>query len=55
MSFRKSSFGSRVIGIKANPDRKAKGTVVEAFLDKGRGYVSTVLVQNGTLCMGITF
>ena len=43
---------AELLELKANPDRKAKGTVVEAFLDKGRGYVSTVLVQNGTLCMG---
>lgn len=38
--------------MKANPDRLASGTVVEAFLDKGRGYVSTILVQNGTLQVG---
>ena len=38
--------------LKANPNRKAKGTVVEAFLDKGRGYVSTILVQTGTLKIG---
>ncbi len=37
---------------KANPDRLAKGTVIEAFLDKGRGPVSTLLVQNGTLKNG---
>ena len=43
---------AELLELKANPDRKAKGTVVEAFLDKGRGYVSTILVQNGTLCMG---
>ena len=41
-----------MLELKANPTRKAKGTVVEAFLDKGRGYVSTILVQNGTLKMG---
>ncbi|WP_099187180.1 translation initiation factor IF-2 [Tepidibacter mesophilus] len=38
--------------LKANPDRKAVGTVVEAQLDKGRGPVATVLVQNGTLKVG---
>jgi len=43
---------AELLELKANPDRKAKGTVVEAFLDKGRGYVSTILVQNGTLKMG---
>ena len=43
---------AELLELKANPTRKAKGTVVEAFLDKGRGYVSTILVQNGTLKMG---
>ena len=38
--------------LKANPDRRAKGTVIEAQLDKGRGPVATVLVQNGTLKTG---
>lgn len=38
--------------LKANPDRRAKGTVVEARLDKGRGPVATLLVQNGTLHTG---
>ncbi len=43
---------AELLELKANPERKAKGTVVEAFLDKGRGYVSTILIQNGTLEMG---
>lgn len=43
---------AELLELKANPDRGALGTVVEAFLDKGRGYVSTILVQNGTLKIG---
>ena len=43
---------AELLELKANPNRKAKGTVVEAFLDKGRGYVSTILVQTGTLEIG---
>ena len=43
---------AELLELKANQNRKAKGTVVEAFLDKGRGYVSTILVQNGTLKIG---
>ena len=43
---------AELLELKANPERKASGTVVEAFLDKGRGYVSTVLVQNGSLAIG---
>ncbi len=41
-----------LLDLKANPDKLATGTVVEAFLDKGRGYVSTILVQGGTLKIG---
>ncbi len=43
---------SDVMELRANPDRSAKGTVIEARLDKGRGPVATVLVQNGTLHTG---
>ena len=43
---------AELLELKANPDRLANGTVVEAFLDKGRGYVSTILVQAGTLKVG---
>ncbi|MDC1325631.1 translation initiation factor IF-2, partial [Ulvibacter sp.] len=43
---------AELLELTANPDRTANGTVVEAFLDKGRGYVSTILVQGGTLRIG---
>ena len=43
---------AELLEVKANPDREAIGTVIEASLDKGRGYVATVLVQNGTLRQG---
>ena len=43
---------AELLELKANENRRAKGAVVEAFLDKGRGYVSTVLVQNGSLRIG---
>ena len=43
---------AELLDLKANPNRLAKGSVVEAFLDKGRGYVSTILVQAGTLKIG---
>lgn len=43
---------AEILDLKANPKRNATGTVVEASLDKGRGYVSTILVQNGTLKIG---
>lgn len=43
---------AEILELKANPNRIANGTVVEAFLDKGRGYVSTILVQGGTLKIG---
>ncbi|MGN7515303.1 MAG: translation initiation factor IF-2 [Allomuricauda sp.] len=43
---------AELLELKANPNRLASGTVVEAFLDKGRGYVATILVQAGTLKIG---
>ncbi|MFC6996805.1 translation initiation factor IF-2 [Rufibacter roseus] len=43
---------AELLDLKANPDRRAVGTVIEAALDKGRGYVATVLVQTGTLKIG---
>jgi translation initiation factor IF-2 len=43
---------AELLDLKANPDREANGTIIEATLDKGRGYVATVLVQNGTLSIG---
>ncbi|WP_178987333.1 translation initiation factor IF-2 [Winogradskyella schleiferi] len=43
---------AELLELKANPNKAASGTVVEAYLDKGRGYVSTILVQAGTLKVG---
>jgi translation initiation factor IF-2 len=43
---------AEVLELKANPDRNATGSVIEASLDKGRGYVSTIMVQSGTLRIG---
>jgi translation initiation factor IF-2 len=43
---------AELLDLKANPDREASGTIIEATLDKGRGYVATLLVQNGTLQNG---
>ena len=43
---------AELLDLKSNPNKAASGTVVEAFLDKGKGYVSTILVQNGTLKVG---
>lgn len=43
---------AEMLDLKANPNRKATGSVIESSLDKGRGYVATVLVSNGTLRMG---
>ena len=43
---------AEILDLKANPNKAASGTVVEAFLDKGKGYVSTILVQDGTLKIG---
>jgi translation initiation factor IF-2 len=43
---------AELLDLKSNPNKSAQGTVVEAFLDKGKGYVSTILVQHGTLKIG---
>ena len=46
---------AEMLELKANPNRKSTGTVVEAYLDKGRGYITTILVQTGTLKIGDYF
>ena len=43
---------AELLDLKANPNRKATGSIIESSLDKGRGYVATILVQNGTLRVG---
>lgn len=43
---------SDILELKANPNRSAKGSIIEAKLDKGKGPLATVLVQNGTLHVG---
>ena len=43
---------AEMLDLKANPNRKATGSIIESTLDKGRGYVATILVQNGTLKQG---
>ncbi len=43
---------AEMLDLKANPDKKASGAVIESTLDKGRGYVATIMVQNGTLHIG---
>lgn len=43
---------AEMLDLKANPNRKATGTIIESSLDKGRGYVATVLISNGTLRVG---
>lgn len=45
-------FEAELLDLKANPNREASGTIIEASLDKGRGYVATLLVENGTLRNG---
>ncbi|HEY4110496.1 translation initiation factor IF-2 [Puia sp.] len=48
----KIGLEAELLDLKANPEREASGSVIEASLDKGRGYVATVLVQNGTFRVG---
>ncbi len=48
----KIGLEAELLDLKANPEREGTGTIIEASLDKGRGYVATVLVQNGTLNAG---
>ena len=43
---------AEIMDLKANPNKNSSGSVIEAYLDKGRGYVSTILVQNGSLKIG---
>ncbi len=51
----KIALEADVLDLKANPDRPASGTILEAFLDKGRGTIATILVQKGTLRIGDPF
>src|SRR5699024_4427433 len=48
----KISLETDILELKANPKKQGNGTIIEATLDKGRGYVATILVQNGTLRQG---
>jgi translation initiation factor IF-2 len=48
----KIGLEAELLDVKANPERDASGSVIEASLDKGRGYVATILIQNGTLNQG---
>ncbi|MBS1562951.1 MAG: translation initiation factor IF-2 [Bacteroidetes bacterium] len=48
----KIALEAELLDLKANPDKEASGSIIEASLDKGRGYVATVLIQNGTLRQG---
>ena len=43
---------AEILNLKANPNKPASGSIIEASLDKGRGYVATLMVQNGTLRVG---
>ena len=48
----KIALEAELLDLKSNPDKEATGSIIEASLDKGRGYVATVLIQNGTLRQG---
>ena len=43
------AWEAEMLDLKANPDRKATGSIIESSLDKGRGYVATMLVANGSM------
>ncbi|MES2767175.1 MAG: translation initiation factor IF-2 [Bacteroidota bacterium] len=51
----KIQLEAEVLELKANPDRRARGTIIEAHVDKGRGNVATIMVQKGTLRVGDSF
>ena len=52
MDSKKIILEAEILELKANPNRNAQGTVIEASLDKGKGYLSTILIQKGTLYVG---
>ena len=55
MNYWKKFFESEMLELKANPNKASSGSVIEARLDKGKGYISTLLVQAGTLNIGDYF